>query len=246
MWVPTALAAATGMTGIVLLWLGGRVGRDLALLMATETDRAREFATMPTGARVALKGMLRSQMPLLAQRSGRACVYSRLVIEREVERSGRGPGGGRESERVFQLVSDTEEHVPCRLEDESGTMLLSFEGAKVEARKVFQHYESSGMESLAGGMLSVGGTALGHRDTEWIIPVDALVHVVGTVNVDGRLGPSADGGLPFVVSYKFGEEQVRNLTRLRRGLFIGAMASLVIAVILAASTVIMILMPTGA
>ena len=65
---------------------------------------------------------------------------------------------------------------------------VDFEGAKVEAEQVHRRYESGGLASVVGGLLSVGGTTLGYRYTEWIVAADTPVYVLGTARAGDNAG----------------------------------------------------------
>src|SRR5262249_27071475 len=144
--------------------------------------------------------------------SRRECVYCRSLVEREVERVERDSNGSSRTERVFDPVTSSERHAPCRLEDVSGSVALDFTGAKVEAIESHKRYEPGGALSMVGATLNAGGTTLGHRYTEWIIPPAIPVYVLGTILAGGTVGASPSKTNPFVISYKSEEERTSSLS----------------------------------
>src|SRR5262249_59512958 len=97
--------------------------------------------------------------------SGRECVYYRSLVEREVERLERDSDGRSHTERVFETVTSSERHGPCRLADGSGSIALDLTGAKVEAIESHKRYESGGALSMVGAILNVSGITIGPRYT---------------------------------------------------------------------------------
>jgi len=224
------LAAVAAIAGVGLLWWRSRVGRELGLMAATATANARDVAGMAAGRPVVLKGKLSTDAPLKGEFSERDCVYYRALVEREVERVERDRDGTSRTERVFETVSSTEEHAPCRLEDASGAVAIDFAGAKVEAIQSHQHYEAGGALAVVGAVLNVSGTVLGHRYTEWIIPPAIPVYVLATVLAGGTVGASPNRANPFVISHKSEEERMRSLASTRLWVMVGAVVCFALAV----------------
>jgi len=154
------------------------------------------------------------------------------LVEREYERESRDSDGKRETQREFETVSSNESFAPCSLEDASGSVAIDFAGAKVEALQVHQSYEPAGAGSLVGSLLGVGGTTLGQRYTEWIIPAGVPVYVLGSVLASGAVGASPSKADPFVISHKSKEERTRSLGWTRLWLVVGAVACFALAVAL--------------
>lgn len=212
-----AAAAAAG-----LWWWRTRVGRELALMLATGTSGARDIAGKAPGTLIELKGALAADALLTAEFSGRPCVYYRSLVEREVERVTAGSDGKRETRREYETVTSVEKHAPCRLEDATGSVIVDFEGAKVEAVRVHQRYESAGLGSLVGTLLNASGTTLGHRYTEWIIEAGVPVYLLGSVTAERSVGADPAKKNPFVISHKSEEERKKSLSRTRMWLMAGA------------------------
>src|SRR3954470_6760353 len=131
--VLVVIAAVAAIAGAGLLWWRSRIGRELGLMAATETSSARDVAGRAPGSVVELKGTLSADTLLKGEFSDRDCIYYRALVEREIERVNRDSDGTSRTERVFETVTSTERHAPCRLEDASGTVAIDFTGAKVEA-----------------------------------------------------------------------------------------------------------------
>jgi hypothetical protein len=230
-WIIAAFAALAAVIGGILLWIRIRAGKELGVMQATETSRARDVAAKQPGSLVELKGTLRAPELLTAEFSGRPCVYYRALVEREVERVTTNADGKRDTRRAFETVSSNERHAPATLEDGTGSVPVRFEGARVEAIQVHRRYEAEGgVATLVGDLLNVGGMTRGHRYSEWIIPADAPVYVLGSVLADGAVGASPGKKTPFVISHKSEEERAKSLTSTRLWQLIGAVVCFAAAI----------------
>lgn len=220
----TAAVAALGAVGV--WWWRSRIGAELATMLATETSGAGEVATKAAGSLVELKGPLRSNALLTAEFSAQPCIYYRALVEREVENVTTGSDGKRETRRQYDTVSSVEKHAPCRLEDATGSIAVDFEGAKVEAVQSHRRYEGAGLEGgvavLVAGLLGATGRTLGHRYTEWAMPADVPVYLLGTVTEAGFVGADLLGKNPFIISHKSEEEREKSLGRTRLWLLVTA------------------------
>jgi len=204
-WVQLILAAIALLAAAGIWYWRSRVGAELALMAATETSNAKDIASKAPGTAVELKGPLRCQALLTSEFAQQPCVWYRALTEREYENVTTGSDGKRETRREFETVTD-----------------IDFEGAKVEAAQVHRRYESGGLASVVGGLLSVGGTTLGHRYTEWIIAADTPVYVLGTALAGGKVGKATGKKQPFVVSIKSEEERTKSLGWTRLWQLLGA------------------------
>jgi hypothetical protein len=120
---------------------------------------------------------------------------------------------------------------------------VSAEGAEVDARQVVDRFErNTGNEGpsiyLGGATLNLGGgeRTIGYRFTESILPVDAPVYVLGTVQESGEIGAPSPGGKEhrFVVSHRSEEALGQSLGKTVLWQGMGATAALVVGVILLA------------
>ena len=209
-WILVIFAAIAALFGGGFVWWLTRVGRELGVMRSTATSLAADIAGTPPGTLVELKGALHTDTPLTGEYSGKDCVYSRVDIERQVERTTHDGNGKRRTERVYETESSVEHHAPSSVQDSSGSAALVFEGAKVEAVQVHQHFEASTI-GVVGSLFNVSGTVLGHRYTEWAIAPDAQVYVLGTVLAGGAVGRAEDKKNPFVISTRSEEERTKSL-----------------------------------
>jgi hypothetical protein len=231
--VPLIVAAIAAVAGVALLWWRSRVGRELAVMMATETSRAADIKSKAPGTLVEVKGTLRADALLKGEFSQRECVYYRALLEREYERETTDADGKRDTQREFDTLTDNVRFSPCFLDDASGSVALDFTGAKVEAPQVQRTYERAGAAgSIIGGLLGAAGTTLGHRYTEWAIAAGVPVYVLGSVTAAGGIGAAPATSNPFVVSYKSEEERTRSLGRTRIWQVAGAVACFALAAVL--------------
>jgi hypothetical protein len=138
---------------------------------------------------VELKGTAECQQPLVSYLAGTTCIYyayeieerwSRLVTETESD----GRGGTREvtrRESGWTQVDAQVETTPFYLQDDTGSLLVQPEGARVEAAQVFAR-ECSTWDPLyfakgpANGIIDSDGV---RRFTERAVPVQAPLFVVG-------------------------------------------------------------------
>jgi hypothetical protein len=232
--VLTIVAVVAAAVGAGLLWWRSRVGGEMDAMAATQTSAAKDIAGKAAGTLVELKGVFRSDAPLVSEFEQKPCVYYRSLVEREVERASTDSNGRRETKREFETVTDVWKSAPTRLEDASGSVAVDFNGAKVEALQVHRRYErDNGIGALLGSALNVGGLsvggAIGHRYTEWIIEAGVPVYVLGTALAGGSIGESADKSQAFVISIKSEEERQASLTKTRMWTLVGAIGSFVLA-----------------
>ena len=111
----------------------------------------------------------------------------------------------------------------------------------MDARQVANRFERNAggngpSISLGGATIQLGGgeRTLGYRYTESILPVDAPVYVLGTVQGGGGIGasPPGDAGQRFVVSHRSEEALGQSLGRTVLWLGVGGVAALVVGLIL--------------
>ncbi len=129
-------------------------------------------------------------------------------------------------------MSDAVRQVPSAIEDGTGSVPVAFDGAKVEAKQVHQHYEPVEMSvgSVVGGLIGIGDNTLGHRFTEWAIGADTPVYVLGSVVAGGGVGASPAKANPFIISIKSEEERSKGLSTRRLWLLVGTVVLALAAV----------------
>ena len=171
--------AVVVLLGLVSIGLGWWANSSIRLgLLVAHTPVSWASAVLPGPA--AVQGDVRvDQESLTGPFSRKQCVYYRKLIEREKKDS--------EGRTTWETVEDTSRHVPFRLQDESGSLLVRPGGAECRAPHIHRHRE---------GKL---------RYTEYAIVPGSEVFVYGYS--EGGQPQSADR-VPFLVS-GLGEKEYR-------------------------------------
>jgi hypothetical protein len=227
------------VAGGVLLYFRNRTKQKSALMSQTETSSASEVSGLAPGTLVEVKGTLRCEAPLTSEMAGTSCAYySSKVIREYMERDYDDDDGG--SDRRSEVVAQNEQFAPFVVEDDSGTAAVNAEGAEVDAKQVVNRFErdtgNEGSFSLGGMTINLGGgeRTIGYRYTESILPIDASVYVLGTVQDGGGIGAPSSGeeGHRFVVSHRSEEALGQSLGKTVLWLGVGGVGALVLGVIL--------------
>src|SRR5215210_5028218 len=138
------------VAGGVLLYFRNRTKQKSALMSQTETSGASDVSGLAPGTLVEVKGTLRCEEPLTSEMSEKACAYYSSTVTREyLERDYDDDDGG--SDRRSEIISQNEQFAPFSVEDETGNVPVSAEGAEVDADQVVNRFErdASGL-SIAG------------------------------------------------------------------------------------------------
>jgi hypothetical protein len=229
------------VAGIVLLYFRNKNKQKAALMGQTETSGASDVSGLAPGTLVEVKGTLRCKEPLTSEMAGERCAYySSKVIREYMERDYDDDDVG--SDRRSEVVAHNEQFAPFTVEDSTGSVAVNAEGAELDAKQVVNRFDrNTGSEgpsiSLGGATINLGGgeRTLGYRYTETILPVDAPVYVLGSVQQGGGIGtPSGDEGHRFVVSHRSEEALGQSLGKTVLWLGVGGIASIVVAVVLLA------------
>jgi hypothetical protein len=228
------------VVGGALLYFRNRAKQKAALMGQTETSNASDVSGLAPGTLVEVKGTLRCEEPLTSEMASERCAYySSKVVREYLESDYDDDDVG--SDRRSEVVAHNEQFAPFSVEDETGSVAVNAEGAEVDARQVVNRFErNTGGEgpsiSLGGTTIHLGGggRTLGYRYTESILPVDAPVYILGTVQEGGGIGGpvSSDQGQRFVVSHRSEEALGQSLGRTVLWLGVGGIAALVVGVIL--------------
>ena len=227
------------VAGGALLYFRNKNKQKAALMGQTETSGASDVSALAPGTLVEVKGTLRCEEPLTSEMAGQRCAYySSKVIREYLERDYDNDDVG--SDRRSEVVAHNEQFAPFVVEDSTGTLAVNTEGAEMDAKQVVNRFErNTGSEgpsiSLGGATIHLGGgeRTLGYRYTETILPVDAPVYVLGTVQEGGGIAaPSGDEGHRFVVSHRSEEALGQSLGKTVLWLGVGGIASIVVGVIL--------------
>jgi hypothetical protein len=231
------------VAGGALLYFRSRTKQKAAMMGQTETSNASDVSGLAPGTLVEVKGTLRCEEPLTSEMAGERCAYySSEVVREYLERDYDDDDNDVGSDRRSEVVAQNEQFAPFTVEDPTGSVTVSAEGAEVDARQVVDRFErNTGSEgssiTLGGATINLGGgeRTLGYRYTESILPVDASVYVLGTVQEGGGIGsPSGDEGQRFVVSHRSEEALGQSLGKTVLWLGVGGIAALVVGVILLA------------
>jgi hypothetical protein len=229
------------VAGIVLLYFRNKNKQKADLMGQTETSGASDVSGLAPGTLVEVKGTLRCEEPLSSEMAGEKCAYySSKVIREYMERDYDDDDVG--SDRRSEVVAHNEQFAPFVVEDSTGTVAVNAEGAEMDAKQVVNRFErNTGSEgpsiSLGGTTIHLGGgeRTLGYRYTETILPVDAPVYVLGTVQQGGGIGtPSGDEGHRFIVSHRSEEALGQSVGKTVLWLGVGGIASIVVGVVLLA------------
>ncbi|HEY6673866.1 MAG TPA: E3 ubiquitin ligase family protein [Rubrobacteraceae bacterium] len=229
------------VAGIALLYFRNKNKQKAALMGQTETSGASDVSGLAPGTLVEVKGTLRCEEPLSSEMAGEKCAYySSKVIREYMERDYDDDDVG--SDRRSEVVAHNEQFAPFVVEDSTGTVAVNAEGAEMDAKQVVNRFErNTGSEgpsiSLGGTTIHLGGgeRTLGYRYTETILPVDAPVYVLGTVQQGGGIGtPSGDEEHRFVISHRSEEALGQSLGKTVLWLGVGGIASIAVGVVLLA------------
>ncbi len=228
------------VAGGALLYFRNKNKEKSALMGQTETSNASDVSGLAPGTLVELKGTLRCEEPLTSEMASETCAYySSQVVREYLEQDYDDDDIG--SDRRSEVVAHNEQFAPFSVEDETGSVPVNAEGAEMDAKQVMSRFErNTGSEgpsiSLGGATINLGGgeRTLGYRYTESILPLDAPVYVLGTVQENGGIGgqPPGDEGQRFVVSHRSEEALGQSLGKTVMWLGVGAIGAFVVGVVL--------------
>src|SRR5215212_1132627 len=168
------------VAGGVMLYFRSKNEQKAGLMGQTETSNASEVSSLAPGTLVEVKGTLRCEEPLTSEMSEKTCAYYLATVTREYLERDYDDDDDVGSDRRSEVISRNEQFAPFSVEDETGSVPVSADGAEVDARQVVNRFErNTGNEgpsiSLGGATLNLGGgeRTIGYRFTESILPVDA-------------------------------------------------------------------------
>jgi hypothetical protein len=231
------------VAGGALLYFRNKNKHKAALMGQTETSDARDASGLAPGTLVEVKGTLRCDEPLTSEMASERCAYYSSTVTREYLERDHDDDDDVGSDRRSEVVAHNEQFAPFAVEDASGSVPVSAEGAEMDARQVVNRFErhtggNGPSISLGGATINLGGgeRTLGFRYTERILPVDAPVYVLGTVQGDGSIGapPPGEEAQRFVVSHRSEEALGQSLGKTVMWLGVGGVASIVVGVVLLA------------
>ena len=223
--------------GVLFLFLKGKSEDQLLEVRATKTCNSAELCELheavaseigPGGfSQLAeVKGAGESDRPLTAELSDQPCLwYSMRVEELYEEAYTETDANGNSVTRTrtgSNSVANNTQSIPFLLRDESGTVLVYPEGAKIEGRKVVDRHEpANNGPGISFGNFSMsltpnhGRRITGYRYHEEILPVGERLYVIGEAcdRDDGKLAlrKPREKGKPFIVSIRSEEEIAKGL-----------------------------------
>jgi E3 Ubiquitin ligase len=229
------------VAGGVMLYFRNRSQHKAGLMTQTETSNASDVSSLAPGTLVEVKGTLRCEEPLTSEMSEKSCAYYSATVTREYLERDYDDDDDVGSDRRSEIISQNVQFAPFSVEDAAGSVPVNAEGAEVDARQVVNRFErNTGNEgtsiSIGGATFNLGGgeRTIGYRFTESILPVDAPVYVLGTVQESGEIGapPSGEAEHRFVVSHRSEEALGQSLGKTVMWLGVGAIGAFVVGVVL--------------
>jgi hypothetical protein len=229
------------VAGGVLLYFRNKNKQKAALMGQTETFGTADVSSLAPGTLVEVKGTLRCEEPVTSEMAGERCAYYASKVVREYLERDYDDDDDIGSDRRSEVVAQNEQFAPFTVEDSTGSVQVNAAGAEVDSRQVVDRFErNTGGEgpsiTLGGATINLGGgeRTLGYRYTESILPVDAPVYVLGTVQEGGGIGApiSSDQGQRFVISHRSEEALGQSLGKTVLWLGVGGIAALVVGIIL--------------
>ena len=199
---------------------------------------------------VSVAGTTQCASPLISELAQKECVYYAMSVEERYEESyTETDSNGRTQHKTrtaSTTVSSNTRSVPFEVRDESGSVTINPEHAKISALKAVDKYEphQAGMASLSFGgfSLNLGGSGsrrvLGFHYTESLIPIGEPVYVAGEASdASSKLVIQKPGekGKPFIVTCGTKEDVVkRRTTGIRIMLIVGILLAAVGAILIVA------------
>ncbi|MFM7599742.1 MAG: E3 ubiquitin ligase family protein [Pseudanabaena sp.] len=198
---------------------------------------------------VKVRGIVRSDRPLISELKQEPCVHYTMRVVREYEEQQTttdSEGKTRtETRRNSETVSSNSQSIPFTLQDHSGELVVSPDGGNIETVQILNEFRqenfNSSSISFGGFSLAIGAgmgggrRTLGYRYTESILPCDREVLVIGTAADDGgqvTLRKPIQSDKKFIISLKSEEELAKSTASAVKGFLYGEIACLAIGTIL--------------
>lgn len=180
---------------------------------------------------IALHGTVESSRPLISELSKTPCVKYRMVIDRtwEEEYETRNERGQieRKVRQGTTQVAQNEQQQPFYIRDETDSIRVSPEGAKMDLQKILDRFEPDTSErtiSYGNVKLQVAGEPsgskryLGYHYQEWIFPIGQRIFIHGEVSdASGELTfqkPSEPGTKePYIITLKSKSELIQSTSK---------------------------------
>jgi hypothetical protein len=195
--------------GVIFLRVYFQGRRTAALMQRAGISSAASVAGMQPGRVVGVTGTLRCPKPLTSEMARVPCAWARAWIERIYERDERDANGEWRTEEARETLGSHVRLRPFFVEDASGRVRVSPDGADVTARTSmdrFEEHPARGRARLGDATIEVnhGGRTIGYRFREEILPLDTPVYVLGVVTEKGEIArPDKDASdAAFIISYQ--------------------------------------------
>jgi len=197
---------------------------------------------------VKVRGMIRSDRPLISELKQAPCVYYSMKVVREYEeqhttRDSEGKSRT-ETRRGSETISSNTQSTPFSLVDNSGELIVNPDGGNIDTVQVLDEFRrentngtsiSFGGFTLALGAGMGGRRTIGYRYTESILPCDREVLVIGTAADEGgklTLRKPIQSDKKFIISLKSEEELAKSTANAAQGFFYGMIGCLSVGAIL--------------
>lgn len=224
--------------GVALLFFGRRTQAKTNLMRSVATLAVKDLPSLLPGELVEVKGTVRCAEPLMSEYAEKACVWYSSSVVREYEKRSRDSDGDMQTTRTSETISSNTQMTPFQVEDATGKVEVSLDGAEVDAATILNRFEQnngggSGSSISIGGLSISTGTndrTLGYRYVVKALEVDKPIYVLGAYREDGTIGvpDHKDRNRKFIVSHRSEEELNRSWGR--RAFWLGTSAVVTFAV----------------
>jgi hypothetical protein len=195
------------------------------------------------------KGTARCDTPLTGELSQQPCVYYSMSVEERyeetyTERDAQGNSQTRTRTGSAVVASNTQQ-TRFMLDDGTGSIIVDPDGATIDATKVVDRYEPYGggggtlragnFTFNLGGILGSPRRVLGYNYRESIIPIGQQLYTLGELNDSGGapvLRRQSTPKAPFIISVKSEEELTHGKQQSVKFMLYGAIACVVIGLVL--------------
>jgi hypothetical protein len=237
-WILVAIGAIFVVGGGVLVVFGVRHYNRFREVTQTPTIGVAQAALKATREgfnRVEVFSPVEVEEPLESPVREIPCVYYRRLVEKERSDS---EGGS-----YYSTVLDEKEHSPFYLSDISGVIKVIPEGAEFVAKRALRSMGDFGAsvpmtgseylgyavsEKVGDFFHSVGRS--GYRTTEWVVPADGEVYVLGNVYRTMEGAEIKKGKGPFIIGYQPARELARRFMWRTAGFLAGGLVAVAVGV----------------
>jgi hypothetical protein len=210
--------------------------KSAAEVLETYTYFKQEYGGGSFSLFVEMNGQAESKEPIIAEFSGRECVYfeNKVTREYEVEERYRDSDGNWRTRmaRKSEVLSHRKEQAVTFLKDGTGEIEIDFREAELKPIQLFSDFKRGGAPRGFDSYLSPSNT-IGFHYEELGIPVRQQLYIIGEANdKPGKLIVSkpSEKGHPFIISTQSEEQIKRGLQSQIKGLTIAAIGGVVIGV----------------